>query len=93
MGSSENLLHTTAQKTDYLLLALNGFLESGSMDIGLGGNAPTVQAGASHFVLFYDNHLQALLGCIFCCPISARTGTYDDKISIHSGCWLLAFSN
>ena len=76
-------LYPTPQLIHHLLLALDSLSKRSTVNIGLGRNAPTIQTGASYLVLFYNNHLQTLVGCIFRCTITTRAGTYNQQISLH----------
>jgi hypothetical protein len=72
----EDSLYPTPQLCYYLLLALESLSKRSTVDIGLGRDAPTIQAGASYLVLFYYDHLQTLVGSIFSGSVTTRSGTY-----------------
>ena len=71
----QNPLDTGTKLLHHLLLALKRLSKRGTVNIRLGRNTTAVQAGASHFAFLYDNHLQALLGCIFSGAVATRPRT------------------
>ena len=52
----------------------------GTMDVGLGGNAPHVQTCTTNIVGLEDNYLQSLFGGIFSGAVTARSRTDDEKV-------------
>jgi hypothetical protein len=60
---------------------LAGLSESLGVDVGLGGNATYVEAGASHFASLENRDFKALLGGIFSGAVTAWARADDDEIS------------
>ena len=58
----EDALDTLAELRDNLCHTFACLLKGGAVDIAFGGNAAYIEAGATHLILFHDDHLQALLG-------------------------------
>ena len=74
---SEDGLDASPQLCHHLLLTLDGLGKRSTVNIGLGGYAAPVQAGAPHLVLLDNHHTQPLLGGIFSGAVATRPRADD----------------
>ena len=78
VGMGKDGLYPTPQLGDDLLLTLESLAEGGAVNVGLGGYAATVEAGAADLVLLDNNYLQALTGGIFSGAVASGPRADDE---------------
>ena len=83
VGVREDGLYTGTQLGHDLLHTLAGLGKGLGMDVGLGGYAAHVEAGAAHIAALEDHNLQSMLGSILGSAVAAGTCSYNNYISIH----------
>jgi hypothetical protein len=81
IGLREDTLDALPQLWNNLCHTFASLLKGGAVDVAFSGNAAYIQAGATHLILFHDNHLQALLGSKLSGAVTSRPRADDAYVA------------